>query len=156
MRQKINMKKANAIIEYGIVLMVVVAAMAGIQSFLRRNIHARIKYESDSELQHGQGLEWDASITSESSINTFDRYETPGGTIIISSDDDTSSVTYSPPMPPYIMEHKGSSIHIQDAAQMPPKPDNPDQGRSQRSSDGSKYPNGNQQQEIAPMPGVDT
>lgn len=121
-----NFRKANAILEYGVLLIIVLGAMAGINAFLKRDIQARLKYESDRYLGHGQGLEWEMSITHSSSSSSVTRDEDVGADFRISSDSSSSSVTYSPPTPPYIMEHKGSSLHIQDAATSPTTPDYPD------------------------------
>ena len=56
------MRKANAILEYGVLLVIIAGAMSGINFYLKRHIQARVKSESDWLLGHGQGLEWEASI----------------------------------------------------------------------------------------------
>ncbi|MCF7907285.1 MAG: hypothetical protein K9L86_00190 [Candidatus Omnitrophica bacterium] len=121
-----NFRKTNAILEYGVVLVIVLGAMAGINAFLKRNIQRRVHDESDAWLGHGQGLEWEMSITHSDSSSNVNRDENMGANFDINAQTSSSSVTYSPPMPPYIMEHKGSALHIQDAPSAAPLPDYPD------------------------------
>lgn len=125
LRIRKKFRKSNAILEYGVVLIIVLGAMAGINAFLKRHVQARLKSESDALLSHGQGLEWEASISRTTSSSIVDRDETLGANFDITAHSESSSFTYSPPMPPYIMEHKGSAMHVQDAAMQPPQLNNP-------------------------------
>jgi len=119
-------RKANAILEYGVLIVIVVGAMAGINLYLKRHIQARLKRESDALLGHGQGLEWQASISYSTSSSDSREAESQGANFDINTQSQSGSVTYTPPTPPYIMEHKGSALHVQDAATKPPEPDYPD------------------------------
>ncbi len=118
--------KANVILEYGVLLVIVLGAMAGINAYLKRHIQARVKHESDTYLGHGQGLEWEMYITHTDSDTSVDRKEDIGADFRIVSKSGSDSITITPPMPPYIMEHKGSALHIQDAPSKPSAPDYPD------------------------------
>jgi hypothetical protein len=121
-------KKANAIIEYSVVIAIIVAAIAGINHFLRRSVQARIKYEIDtiSHYGRGSGLEWEENTLSwRDATSNYNRVEAVGGdssVIAINTEDYT---TLSLPMPPYVMEHKNASRDVQDAAVTPPKMDEP-------------------------------
>ena len=126
LREINSFRKANAILEYGLVIIIVLGAMAGINAFLRRNIQGRVKDESDLYLGHGQGLEWGMSITRSDSSSSVDRVEQLGADFNIEAKTKSSSVTYSPPMPPRLMEHKGSISHVQEAVTKPPTPDYPE------------------------------
>lgn len=135
------MKKANALVEYGILLMIVVGAVAGINSYLKRHIQARIIDEADREglvqglsvrggSGPGQGLEWASSMTIGGSHSSTNRLESPGPDVIFSSQSTTTSFTGQTPVPSIkgwsAMEHKGSAISVQDSPSAPTVPDYPD------------------------------
>lgn len=113
-------RKSNALIEYGVLLVIVTAALFSMQYILSRHIKARIKQESDLKLGHGQGLEWSLSIGGGRSSMEYNKQESIGGNLESQAVSSSFSVTYMPPTPPYVLEHKGSALHVQDAATMPP------------------------------------
>ncbi|MBN3040558.1 MAG: hypothetical protein JW867_05480 [Candidatus Omnitrophica bacterium] len=120
------MKKANAIIEYAVVLLIVVTFLMGINTFLRRHIEARVKDESDRTLGHAIGLEWPEQLyIVGGSSGEFDRYDEAGGAVSRSSRNQDWSLTYSQPIGQRIMKHKRASMHTQDAAKSPPTPNYP-------------------------------
>ena len=135
-----TMRKANAILEYGILLFIVIGAVAGIHYFLKRHIQARVRREARSEglVQGlsadpgpGQGLEWGSSITIiPRSKTTFDRHEEVGGDVTTRVVTESSQITLQAPVPSIrgwsAMEHKGSALHVQDAPTAAPTPDYPD------------------------------
>jgi len=121
----IKLRKSNAILEYGVVLVIVLGAMAGINIYLKRHIQARVKGESDKYLSHGQGLEWEADIGYTDSESNVDRIEQTAADFEIVSHSSSKSITYSAAQPPHVMEHKGSTQHIQDAPRQPPAIQNP-------------------------------
>lgn len=129
MKMKIK-KAAYTMIEYGILIAVVVAFLIGVNNYIQRHIQARVKAESDRLLGHGQGLEWGSSVSISSSNTSIRRKEQPGGRAKVTSSAKTTQVTGQAPVPSIrgwsAMEHKGSAIHVQDAASGPTKPDYPD------------------------------
>lgn len=123
------MKKANAIIEYSIVIIIVVAAIAGINYLLKRSIQAKIKDEIDTLSPHGRGfgLEWEENTLNWRKAHTeFDRVEDIGANTVTQFKTRESFFTLSLPMPPYVMEHHNASRDVQDVAVTPPQLDNPD------------------------------
>lgn len=122
-------RKANAILEYSIVFFIVISAVAGVNKYMQKHIKARIKSESDAKLGHGQGLEWASSISFSSSKSTYDRSEEFGAGVTSQSETQSSFVSASAPPPSIkgwsVMEHKGSAIHVQDAASGAPAPSYP-------------------------------
>ncbi len=123
----VKLKKSNAILEYGVILAVVVGAMAGISFYLKRHIQARVKNESDRLLGHGQGLEWEAKLSFNTAGTDTRRIEEKPANFEITHDSSSTVISYVPAQPPYVMEHKGSSQHVQDAPMQPPNLDYPDQ-----------------------------
>lgn len=119
-------RKANAILEYGVVLVIILGAMAGINAYFKRHIQSRVKRESDRYLGHGQGLEWEASIGYTDSESSLDRTEQTGADFDIVAQSETKSITVTAPLPPRVMDHKGSMLHVQDVVTKPPVPDYPD------------------------------
>lgn len=122
------MKKANAILEYGILIVIVVSAIAGINYFLSRHIQTRVVAEArhtglvqglSADPGPGQGLEWASSLTFSHSTSSVDRSETIGGGVLSTSKTDGTYITASAPPPSLegwsIMEHKGEAINAQDA-----------------------------------------
>jgi hypothetical protein len=137
------MRKANVILEYGILLMIVVGAVAGVNTYLKRHIQARIVHEAEGDFPPlvqglsvrggygpGQGLEWASSMTIGGSSSTFTRNELPGENLRYTSGSSSSSTTLQAPVPSIqgwsVMEHKGSALHAQDAPSAATVPDYPD------------------------------
>ena len=128
-----KLKKANAIIEYGILLTIVVMAIVGIQSYLQKHIQGRVKGESDLTLGHGIGLEWpEQTYTMKGSHSEVDKYdindlEVQGdGVVKYTTSGSNWAVTYKQPVGSKIMKHKRGSRDVQDAANNPPGVDYPD------------------------------
>jgi hypothetical protein len=141
---KFYFQKANAIIEYSIVIGLVVSVMAGMNYFLKRSVQARIKYEMDtiSHYGKGSGLEWEENtLTWRDSDSHFDRTETVGANSVANAQSHESYTTLSLPMPPYVMEHKNASRDVQDTAVTPPKLDMPDH-KNQSDNEGGQGFNG--------------
>ena len=120
------MRKANAILEYGIVLTIAALFLAGINVFLRRHIEARVKSESDKTIGHGLGLEWpEQTYTIGGARRVSDRsdYSAQAASearVERKSSASDWSISYSQPVPEKIMKHKRASRHVQDAARTPP------------------------------------
>lgn len=135
MKGKFINRRANAILEYGIVLFIVISVGVGIQRYLRKHIHARVLAEAratglvqglSANPGPGQGLEWGSSATLSRSESSFKRQETPGGALEVRATSESSFVSGQAPPPSIknwsVMEHKGEAIHIQDAPTSPPAP----------------------------------
>ena len=117
-------RKANVILEYGIVLFIVVGFMAGVNTYIQRALNSSLKGQTDRIM--GKGVPgYSLSFTTSTAGSTLDKVE-GGGSYGVSDKYNGFSVTFTPPAPPYINEHKGSSLHAQDAASKPPEPDYPD------------------------------
>lgn len=132
-------KKANAVLEYGILIMIVVSAIAGIHYFLSRHIQTRVVAEArrtglvqglSADPGPGQGLEWASSLSYTRATSSTDRVETVGGGVVSTSRSDSSYITATAPPPSIrgwsLMEHKGEAIHVQDAPSAAPSLDYPD------------------------------
>jgi hypothetical protein len=114
------MRKASAILEYGVVITIAALFLAGINVFLRRHIEARVKAESDTTIGHGLGLEWpEQTYTIGGSRRVSDRND---ALTQVRRDSSSSewSITYSQPIGSKIMKHKRASRHVQDPAVSPP------------------------------------
>mgnify|MGYP001359123681 CR=1 FL=1 len=123
----IRLRKANAIIEYGVVIIIVTLFLIGINTYLRRHIEGRVRDESDRTLGHAIGLEWpQQTYTVGGSRASFDRVDEAGGIASRSSSRNDWSLTYTQPVGKKIMKHKRASRHVQDAARTPPSIDYPD------------------------------
>ncbi|MDD5070469.1 MAG: hypothetical protein PHV17_07040 [Candidatus Omnitrophica bacterium] len=133
------MKRASAIAEYAILVFIVISFLSGVYYLLKRHVQARVKHESDVYLQKGFGLEWASRVTFSGASSDFDRYEQVGGDIVVDAESKSSSVTLTAPPPSLqgwsIMEHKSSSIHVQDPAMPPPQVDYPSHQRSQKNEE---------------------
>ncbi len=112
-------RKANALLEYGIIIIIVLGALSAMHYYIKRGIQAKVKHESDVHLWHAIGLEWpEQTFTYGTSDSSFDRYETPGrsGGSRTESEHGRWSVTYSFPVPRRLMKHKQAARSVQDAA----------------------------------------
>ena len=116
------MKKANAILEYGILLFIVVGFLAGIHYYLKRNIQARIKHEVDTQLRRPMPFLWQSSVGFMKVETTWDKTEEVGGDITIDTNTKIRSTTLSAPPPPVMIT---SGLHSQDAARPAPMQSNP-------------------------------
>ena len=116
------MKKANAILEYGILLFIIVGFLAGIYYYLKRNIQVRVKHEIDTQLRRPIPFLWQSSVTFSKVDTTWDKDEEVGGDITIDSNTKIRSTTLSAPPPP-VMNVAG--LHSQDAARPAPMQSNP-------------------------------
>ncbi len=135
------MRKANAILEYGIVIIIGLLFLTGIQLFLRRHIEGRVKDESDRTIGHAIGLEWpEQTYTVGGSSGSADRFDAVGGTVQRSSSQSDWSLTYSQPVPKQIMKHKEAAMHVQDSAKSPPTPSYPELQREEWSDPNQPKP----------------
>jgi len=138
-----KIKKANAILEYSIVFFIVVGLVAGVNKYLQKHIKARIKAESDTQLGTGQGLEWASSMSLSTSKSTFNREEEMGAGVTSKSNISSAYVSASAPPPSIkgwsVMEHKGSAVHVQDAASAAPAPSYPGLAYEDWQDNGTMY-----------------
>lgn len=120
-----KIKKANVILEYGILIFIVTSFLAGIYYFLNRHIQARVKAEADRENPHSltSSFIWEGTVTRSTQSTTHDRDEYVGGDTVVSSSVETTYVSASAPIPPNV---PFASLHVQDAASAAPAPDYPD------------------------------
>lgn len=124
MLQKLHLKtKANAIMEYSILLLTVVAFLGGIYYHLKRNIQARVRAETKHELERPIPFLWQASVTATRSSSDFDRTEQVGGDVEVRAEQENTYVALYAPPPPGM---NAAGIHSQDAAWPPPMQDNPE------------------------------
>ena len=115
-------KRAQAIAEYSILIIIVVTTVWGVYVFTKRGIQAKIKKESDTIIGHALGLEWPQQTQSISGSNVHGvRTEEFGGNQEGTMDASNWSITYQAPIGGKIMKHKRASISVQDAATMPPQ-----------------------------------
>jgi len=141
-----KLRKVNAILEYTVVIMIVVAAMGGINLYLKRNIMARIKAESDRIIQKNQTVPWEASFTWAGSTQDTTYVENKGikTTQVVTT---SYTSTYQPPTPPYVTDHQGSVLHVQDAVSKPPSDSGSSSGgpvnnpRGRQNRDRGRYQN---------------
>jgi hypothetical protein len=117
-----RMRRAQAIAEYSILIIIVVTAVWGVYVFTKRGIQAKIKRESDTIVGHALGLEWpqQTQTISGSTVHGV-RTEEFGGNQQATTDNSNWSITYSAPVGAKVMKHKRASISVQDAATMPPQ-----------------------------------
>lgn len=121
------MQKSNAILEYGVVLTIVALFLIGINIFVRRQIEARVKHESDTQIGHALGLEWpEQTYTIGGTRSSYNRRDTVGGAVSRRTSNTDWSVTYSQPIPEQLQKSKQASMHVQDSAKTPPSIDYPD------------------------------
>ncbi|MBU2103200.1 MAG: hypothetical protein ABH865_01370 [Candidatus Omnitrophota bacterium] len=137
-------RKANALVEYSVVLMIVAGAVYGMFTELKRTVQMKIKKESDQYIGHGHGLEWNGeSLSIITSNSDYQRREIPGGEIVTQANADMGSVVLTAPVPSFQgyspMMHKQAGLHVQDAAQPAPKPDNPSQSNDEPSEEQGVY-----------------
>jgi len=130
-------RKANAILEYSVLMFIIVGFLVSIHYMVKRNVQARLKAESDHYLRHGQGLEWGSDITFSRSETDYERKEEAGGDVVIQSEVESNYLKLAAPPPSVpgkvpliggssVMDHKQSVMHVQDVAGAPPLPQYPD------------------------------
>lgn len=108
------MKKSNAILEYGILLIIVIAAVMGINKLLERHIKAYVKDTTDSKLKKPIAFLWQGGVNISTQDVSTDRWETYNGEIEEASAVDVSYTNITAPVPPYI---DVAGLHAQDAPQ---------------------------------------
>jgi len=115
------MKRANAILEYGILLFIVVGFLSGIHYYLKRHIQARVKHEVDTQLRRPIPFLWQSSVTFSKVETTYDKGEEIGADIVVDSNTKIRRTTLSAPPPVMI----AAGLHSQDAARPAPTQNNP-------------------------------
>jgi hypothetical protein len=127
------MRKANAIIEYSVLIFIIIAAIAGLQYTVKRHFQSFVKEQTDSQLRQPVPLLWQSSVTFSNQKFSQDRDEYVGGDTVIVSDAQTSFTTLSAPPPSVqgVSAPGAAGLHVQDAALPPPQQNNPDNSRNQ-------------------------
>jgi hypothetical protein len=106
------MKKSNAILEYGILIIIVVAALAGMYYFLQLHIKGYVKKTTDTTLRRPIPFLWQGGVNINIQNVTNDRRETFNGEIEDKATMDASFTSIQAPVPPYI---DVAGLHAQDA-----------------------------------------
>lgn len=117
------MKRANAIIEYTVLIAIVIAALTGMNSYLKRVVQAHIKRETDQHLRMPSSFLWQSSVTFSRQETEHDRREYARGDTVVNVTSRSPRVTLQAPSPPGVPV---AGLHAQDAASAPPGQDNPD------------------------------
>ncbi|MDD5194839.1 MAG: hypothetical protein PHQ96_04075 [Candidatus Omnitrophica bacterium] len=126
------LRKANVILEYSMIIVIVISAVYGVYYFLKRSIQGKLKDESDQYIGHGQGLEWETNTLTITGVNSdYRRVETEGGGIAVNTEFEASHVALTAPVPSFRgygpMMHKQAGVHVQDAVMPAPTPQNPEE-----------------------------
>ncbi|MFA5008571.1 MAG: hypothetical protein WC546_05060 [Candidatus Omnitrophota bacterium] len=108
------MKKANAMMEYSVLIFIVIAAIAGLNFALKRHFQAFIKSEADEHIRQPSPFLWQSSVKFSTQTASQDRYEFVGGDTVVNSNLETPYTVLSAPPPPYMPGVAGLSA--QDAA----------------------------------------
>jgi len=126
-----KMRKANAIIEYSVLIFIIIAAIAGLQYTVKRHFQGFVKSETDEHLRQPVPLLWQSSVTFSKQNFSQDRDEFVGGDTVVVSDAQTSFTTLSAPPPSVqgISAPGSAGLHVQDAALPPPQQNNPENSR---------------------------
>ena len=106
-----NFKKANAILEYTILLSIVVFAFSGITQYGERVIKGYVKKVNDSELKKPIPFLWQGALIVSKEEYNSNRIETYNGNIVDISTSSGSSLSLQAPTPPYI---DVAGLHTQD------------------------------------------
>lgn len=118
------MKKANALVEYSVLIFIVVAAIMGLNAALKRHFQAFIKSEADEHIRQPMPFIWQETVKFSSQSSVLDRQEEVGGDTVIVSDLSAPYTALTAPPPPVSIG--AASLHVQDAASAPPSQDNPE------------------------------
>lgn len=134
MNKKSIFKKANVFAEYAILIFIIVAVISGVSYFLKRSIQARVQQETLEHIEggglySGHGLEWGSSITFSRSESELEKNEEFGGNMAVTAQSEMGQATLQAPVPSIqgwsVMEHKGSTLSVQDAPSAATVPDYP-------------------------------
>lgn len=123
------MRKANALIEYSVLIFIIISAIAGLQYTVKRHFQGFVKDQTDKHLRQPVPLLWQSSVTFSNQNFSQDRDEYVGGDTVVTSDAQTSFTTLSAPPPPHVPGV--ASMHVQDAALPPPQENNPENSRDE-------------------------
>ncbi len=138
-------RKANAILEYAFIIMIVMGVLTSLNYIIKRTVQARVKDHTDKEISldgvaGGHGLEWPGtSLTWSGAESRSDRNESLGGSLLIDADSNSHNFSIFIPVPSIQgispMKHKNATRDIQDVAVKPSPPNYPGH---KRTHDGSK------------------
>lgn len=123
-----KIRKANALIEYSVLIFIIIAAIAGLNFALRRHFQAFVKTEADEHIREPSPFLWQSSLKFSKQQASQDRNEFVGGDTIINANLEAPYTVLSAPPPPYMPGVAG--LHAQDAALPPPSQQEPGQERS--------------------------
>lgn len=110
----IKLSKANAMVEYSVLIFIIIAVIAGMQFTLRRHFQGFIKSEADEHIYQPSSFLWQSSVKFSSQTAVQDRLEEVGGDTVVTSDLNAPYTVLSAPPPPYMPGVAG--LHSQDAA----------------------------------------